>query len=120
MPFVRQVGRTLLVNVGSVGLPFDGDTRAAYARISLGRSGWSASIVRLAYDLAATERAFVQGGTLAAVGPIGDIMLRELQTGTSLLFDFFPAYTERMQSGALSIEAAVREFMADRDRSAAA
>jgi diadenosine tetraphosphatase ApaH/serine/threonine PP2A family protein phosphatase len=33
VPFARRTGETLLVNPGSVGMPFDGDPRAAYALI---------------------------------------------------------------------------------------
>jgi predicted phosphodiesterase len=111
MPFVRRVDGTLLVNVGSVGLPFDGDTRAAYARLSLGRAGWRAEIVRVAYDLAATERAFVHGGAMEMIGPMAEIMLRELQTGRSLMFDFIPRFSEPIQAGLVSVAAAVRAFM---------
>jgi predicted phosphodiesterase len=111
MPFVRRVDATLLVNVGSVGLPFDGDTRAAYARLSLGRAGWGAEIVRVPYDRAATERAFMYGGAMEMIGPMAEIMLREIQTGRSLMFDFIPRYGEPIQTGVLSVEAAVRAFM---------
>jgi putative phosphoesterase len=111
MPFVRRVDETLLVNVGSVGLPFDGDTRAAYARLTLQRDGWHATIRRVAYDLAQTERIFLQSGMLEAVGAQARIMLRELQTGQSYMFDFVPAYHERIFAGTISVEEAVREFL---------
>jgi len=118
MPFIRWVGGTLVVNVGSVGLPFDGDTRAAYARLTLGRSGWRAQIVRLSYDLAAAERAYRDSGMLDFVGPIGELMLRELQTGRSLIFDFVPAYHDRLMAGAISLPDAVREFLDRHERAA--
>lgn len=118
MPFVRRLGGTLVANVGSVGLPFDGDRRAAYARLTRGRAGWRAQIVRLPYDLAATERAFREGGMLAASGPHGPLMLRELQTATSLLYDFVPAYHERIMAGAISADEAVSEYLARVDRAA--
>ncbi len=111
MPFVRQVDATLLVNVGSVGLPFDGDTRAAYARLSLGRAGWSAEIRRVAYDVAATAQIFVHGGAMESIGPMAEIMLRELRTGTSLIFDFLPRYNDPIHSGEISMADAVREFL---------
>jgi putative phosphoesterase len=111
MPFVRRVDDTLLVNVGSVGLPFDGDTRAAYARLSLGRAGWGAEIRRVAYDVAATGRVFAQGGAMASIGPMAEIMLRELQTGTSLMFDFLPRYNEPIHAGEISVADAVRAFL---------
>lgn len=118
MPFTRRVDDTLLVNVGSVGLPFDGDTRAAYAQLTDGAGGWRASIVRLPYDLAAAEWAYRESGMLDFVGPIGDLMLRELQTGSSLIFEFIPIYQDRLMAGAISLSAAVREFLARRDQAA--
>lgn len=111
MPFVHHVDQTLVVNVGSVGLPFDGDPRPAYARLTRRRAGWHAEIVRLAYDIAQAERDYRESGMLDAVGPMGAIMLRELLTGQSLLFDFVPLYYQRIVSGALSVEAAVAEFL---------
>lgn len=118
VPFVRRVDSTLVVNAGSVGLPFDDDTRAGYARLTHGRAGWRASIRRLRYDLGAAERAFAESGMLAVVGGQAQIMLRELQTARSLLFDFYPAYSERILAGAISVEEAVREFLNSVDRAA--
>jgi predicted phosphodiesterase len=112
MPFVRRLDQTLVVNVGAVGLPFDGDRRAAYARLSRMRTGWAATIIRLAYDVEATAQACHTSGMLAAVGPHGRLMLREIQTAQSLLFDFIPSYHGRIMAGELSIEAAVNEYLA--------
>jgi predicted phosphodiesterase len=111
MPFVRQLDATLVVNVGSVGLPFDGDLRAAYAQLSYDRGGWSATIVRLDYDRAATEHAFATSGMLDSVGPVAEIMLRETRDGNSYLYDFIPRYHERIFAGTITMAAAVREFL---------
>ena len=114
VPLARRLGGTLVVNAGSVGLPFDGDTRAAYARLTRRRTGWRAQIVRVPYDVATTARAFVESGTLEAVGAHAQLMLQELQTGRSLLFDFVPAYHERVLAGAISLDEAVREYLGKR------
>jgi len=47
IPLVRSLDGALVVNVGAVGLPFDGDTRAGYAQIAWSHGQWRASIVRL-------------------------------------------------------------------------
>lgn len=117
-PLVRQVDATLVVNTGSVGLPFDGDTRASYARLTRGRQGWQASIRRVRYDVTVTERAFAESGMLEAVGSYAHLMLRELRTGQSFLFDFIPAYHPHILSGAISLEEAVRDFLTRLDRAA--
>ena len=111
MPFVRQLSNTLVVNVGAVGLPFDGDRRAAYARLTRGRQHWSATIMRIPYDVDSAERAFHETGMLDQVGAHGRLMLRELQTGRSLLFPFINSYHARVSAGVLSIDQAVDEFM---------
>lgn len=112
MPFTRRVGKTLVVNVGSVGLPFDGDWRAAYARLTLDQDGWQAEIVRVAYDQAVTLQA-ARELMLPAGGPIAHIMLRELETARSLLFDFVPVYNEPVIAGVISLDEAVHRFLAE-------
>jgi predicted phosphodiesterase len=47
----RWIDRRLLTAVGSVGLPFDGDPRAAYAVFTLGPGGWEVEFRRVAYRL---------------------------------------------------------------------
>jgi diadenosine tetraphosphatase ApaH/serine/threonine PP2A family protein phosphatase len=51
--FVRKAGERTLVNPGSVGMPFDGDRRAAYA---LWRGGADFELVRVEYDWEAYVR----------------------------------------------------------------
>jgi putative phosphoesterase len=52
-PWAREHGGVLFVNCGSVGKPKDGDPRAAFAVLSAGAEGVSASIERVDYDAAA-------------------------------------------------------------------
>jgi len=114
MPFVRRVDETLVVNVGSVGLPFDGDWRAAYARLTWDHGhGWQAQIVRVAYDREATLRA-ARELMIPSGGPITHIMLRELETASSLLFDFVPVYNEPVIAGIISLDEAVNRFLTER------
>lgn len=53
LPFTREAGGVNLVNPGSVGMPFDGDPRAAYALLSDGEVEHR----RVAYDHAASGAA---------------------------------------------------------------
>ncbi len=59
LPYARWVGKTLLVNTGSVGKPKDGDVRAGYVMLELGRRP-QVSIHRVAYDVEAAARAIRQ------------------------------------------------------------
>jgi predicted phosphodiesterase len=118
MPFVRRVDHTLLVNTGAVGLSFDGDPRAAYARVTHSWAGWHAEIRRVPYDVGITAHNFHASGMYAAVGAQAAIMLEELVSGTSLMFDFVPLYHDRLLSGAITLEEAVREFLDAYERAA--
>jgi putative phosphoesterase len=48
--FIRNANRRLIVNCGSVGLPFDGDNRASYCIVDLEGHNVSVQIRRIAYD----------------------------------------------------------------------
>ncbi|HEY3366590.1 MAG TPA: metallophosphoesterase family protein [Symbiobacteriaceae bacterium] len=49
--FVRQAHGFVVVNVGSVGAPFDGDNRASYAVVDISRGGIAVQLRRVAYDV---------------------------------------------------------------------
>lgn len=51
LPSVRLWRGRLLVNVASVGLPMDGDTRAAYSVLTWAGGGWSVAQYRVEYDV---------------------------------------------------------------------
>jgi putative phosphoesterase len=57
-PYVRVMGGLTVVNSGSVGLPWDGDWRAAYVLIDDGK----ASVHRVEYDLEGEIRDLEQSG----------------------------------------------------------
>lgn len=50
--YVREAAGKVLVNPGSVGLPFDGDQRASYAVLDVDGGRWQANLRRVAYDVA--------------------------------------------------------------------
>lgn len=51
-PYVRYLNGKCLVNIGSVGLPFDGLRKAAYMILDVKEDNFSASIRRVDYDVA--------------------------------------------------------------------
>lgn len=113
VPFVRQIDATLLVNVGSVGLPGDGDGRAGYGRLTWTRArGWRAEIVRLAYDRDQTERDFTTTGFLAEAGPGALLTLVELRTARDAKTRWAQRYRQPILAGEISMAASVREFLA--------
>ncbi len=62
LPYTKQVAGVLFVNDGSVGKPKDGDVRAAYALLDFQASRVTATIRRVAYDVAAAAAAVRESG----------------------------------------------------------
>lgn len=76
-PFVRATPHGLLVNSGSVGLPFDGDWRASFALLDHAGADWTATIRRLPYD---RDAAMAAGR--ATDNPESERWARRVQTAT--------------------------------------
>lgn len=58
----RSLESGLVIAVGSVGLPFDGDQRAMYTVIEATAHGWNIDFRRVAYDVDSTQRAAAEHG----------------------------------------------------------
>jgi predicted phosphodiesterase len=115
-PFIRQIGETMVVNVGAVGAPFDRDRRLSYGRFTWQtRRGWEAEIVRLEYDRAQIERDYVESGFLAEGGPLAQLMLLEHRKSHGLIYRWAQRYENAVRTGDLSISESVRRIMADAD-----
>lgn len=114
-PMVRRFNDSLVVNVGSVGAPFDGDQRASYGRFQWTRAGWEAEIVRLPYNRAQTERDYVESGFLREAGPLAQLMLVELRRAGGLIYRWATRYQDAILAGEISMEASVRDLLQDED-----
>ena len=112
-PLIRDMDGTLMVNVGSVGLPFDGDRRAGYARAVAGPGGWQVVIRRLAYDWRQTRTDCVAGEFVTGSGAIAHIIRRELEIAHPLLAKWGSRFEQPILSGRISVEQSVTEFLAD-------
>jgi predicted phosphodiesterase len=109
---IRKLDQTLVVNAGSVGLPFDGDRRAGYAQLTWMHGEWRAEIIRLEYDYGEAERDFFASGFMEGAGPLAELVMVELRQARSLLFHWALTYQERALAGEISMEQSVREFLA--------
>jgi hypothetical protein len=112
-PLMRELNGTLVVNAGSAGLPFDRDTRAAYARLAWQGGRWRAEIRRLSYDLHAAETDYYQTGYLENGGPLVRLVLRELLTARSHLYTWAINYQDAALHGRISLEESVERHFAD-------
>ena len=80
LPLDRMVGQRRLVNVGSIGLPFDGDPRASYALIDLLPGGhYRVDLRRVVYDVEAVV------SELTAIGhPTAEVSAYNIRTARPL------------------------------------
>lgn len=60
VPYVRTVESRTIVNLGSVGLPFDNIAEASYAVVEMNRGEFTVNIRRVGYDIEAAVRALHQ------------------------------------------------------------
>jgi putative phosphoesterase len=110
-PFMRRFAGKLVVNVGSVGQPFDGDRRAAYGRFWLARSRWRAEIARIAFDRERAERDLRDSGLLETGGPLVRVIELELRDARMLLGTWMTRYGAALDAGAVTVADAVEEFL---------
>lgn len=112
VPHVRQLDQTLVVNVGSVGIPGDGDGRAAYGRLTWTRGrGWRADIRRVAYDRAAAERDYFASGFMDGVGPEAELSLVQFRMTADVRTRWSANYRERILRGELTVAQSVDEWL---------
>ncbi|HUZ01495.1 MAG TPA: metallophosphoesterase family protein [Thermomicrobiaceae bacterium] len=71
--YQRRLNGGWIAAVGSVGLPVDGDQRAAYAVVSSAVDGWSIEFRRVAYDVEQAIDATLRSGVPNAEGFAGTL-----------------------------------------------
>ncbi len=113
-PVIRWINGVLVVNAGSVGLPFDHDTRLAYAQLTWQDGNWRAEIIRLAYDLQSAQRDFQDTGYLENAGPLAQLVQIELLTASSQLYNWAIEYQEPALKGKISVENSVQKYLSRR------
>lgn len=111
-PLARQFRGTQILNVGSVGAPFDGDVRATYGQLMFDQGVWQTRIVRLDYDREQTDRCFHQSGFLDQGGPLAHLIYREWRHAIPLMPHWHRQYGQAVLDGQISLERAVRKFLA--------
>lgn len=89
-PLVRELDGGMVVNVGSVGLPFNRDHRAQYAIFSDDGRGtqWQVEMRQVDYDLERIFRVYDASGFLAEGGVTARLLRLELEHAAPLLVPF--------------------------------
>jgi len=96
-PLHRVFGERQIVNVGSVGLPFNGDPRAQYAIFEGDANRCEFSFVQVEYDRERLLEIYDETGFSAAAGVTSELLRLEIQTATPYLvpFQYWASRTER-------------------------
>lgn len=112
-PLIRTIDHILVVNAGSVGLPFDGDHRACYAQIEINASNRASRIIRLKYDIDQAINDFKQSDYLDGGGPLVKLVLLELLTSKSHLYSWSKDYQALALQGRIEMNDSVGRYLAD-------
>jgi predicted phosphodiesterase len=110
-PLIRLYRGVTIVNVGSVGSPFDGDPRASYAQLERRDGRWRARIVRFGYDRAAAERDFSESGFIDEGGPLARVIFEEWRSARLLMPAWHRRYRSAVEHGEIGLERSVDEFL---------
>ncbi len=87
-PMIRQVGDRQVVNIGSVGLPFNEDARAQYALLTSAANGWLAELVQVPYRRELTLHRYVQSGFWEHGGATARMLAMEIIHARPFLVPF--------------------------------
>ncbi|MCA9981335.1 MAG: hypothetical protein KDD89_10890, partial [Anaerolineales bacterium] len=112
----RQIDNSLVVNIGSSGLPFDDDWHVSYGRFVWQASGgWQAEVCRLPYDREQAERDLFTSGFMAEAGPFADLVLVELRIARGLIHCWAEKYQAAFLAGEIGLRESVDLFLAQAD-----
>lgn len=112
-PLERMLDGTAVLNVGSVGSPFDGDPRGSYGLLEWRGGRWHWQIARFAYDRDRAVRDFRESGFLEEGGPIARILYQEWYQARSLMPLWRRHHEPAVLAGERSLESAVDGFFAE-------
>ena len=115
-PLTRHVDATTVVNIGSVGAPFDGNRQLSYGRFTWTTTrGWRSEVVRLPYDYERIEKDYETSGFLDEAGPLAQLMLVELRRAGGLVYRWAGQYQDAVLTGETGLEESVRAVLDDAD-----
>ena len=87
-PLVERFDNQIVVNVGSVGLPFNGDPRAQYAILTRRDNDWEIELRQVDYDHDRVYEIYRESGFLEDGGLTAEILRREVRTARPYLVPF--------------------------------
>lgn len=87
-PMIRELSSGSIVNIGSVGLPFNEDPRAQYAIFSFKQGVWHPELVGVDYDRAETLRRYASTGFWTEGGVTAQLLAFEVVFARPYLVPF--------------------------------
>ncbi|KAA6186571.1 metallophosphoesterase family protein [Thiohalocapsa marina] len=110
-PHQRRTQDMDVVNVGSVGSPFDGDPRGSYGQFTWQGGRWHSRIVRFAYDRARAERDFEDSGFLDEGGPLAHLIFREWRDARLLMGGWRRQYERLVYAGEIGLQDSIDRYL---------
>jgi hypothetical protein len=109
-----QIGgkNVIVVNVGSLGLPFNGDTRAQYGVFTWQNNAWNIELRRIEYSIDATLRSFETHGFNEGGGALSQLIQREVETARPHLGPWVRDFAERVKRHEMTVAQAVEDYLA--------
>jgi len=111
-PHQRRTQGMDVVNVGSVGSPFDGDPRASYGQFTWHRGRWHTQLERFPYDRERAARDFEDSGFLDQGGPLAQLVYMEWQRAQLLMPGWRRRYQQPVLDGAITLQASMDDYLA--------
>ena len=87
----RQWSNSIIINVGSVGMPLDGTPEAKYTIATRNKTSWNVEFRRLTYDVDSVMTAFDRTGLQEAGGVITAVFRYQILTGARVASSYLLA-----------------------------
>ena len=111
-PLERLVDGVKVLNLGSVGSPFDRDPRASYAKLVWNGHEWQTTIERFEYDRDRAGQDFFDSGFYEEGGPLARLIYEEWRRAEGMINRWRQQYQAPVRAGEISADRAVDEFLA--------
>ena len=106
IPLYRPWSNSWLVNVGSVGMPLDGNPAAKYVIATKKRQNWNVEFHMIEYNTGQLMAEFDAAGLQKAGGKITAVFRQQMLTGQVLVPGFFQAVEQRAKTDGISTDQA--------------
>lgn len=110
-PLMRRVDGISVINIGSVGSPFDGDVRGSFGLFEFQHGEWHAHIERFDYDRVRAERDYEESGFLDEGGPMAWLIYQEWKQARSLMPQWHQYWKNIRLNEDISMQEAAHRFI---------